>query len=218
MLLLLIAEFLSGQVNSGFWNAFSLVKDSIKESLKQIEGYQLFFTGHSLGGALATIAVRYFSNDSSGACYTFGAPPIGTKKVEEKLKTPLYRIVNDLDIVPHMPNPIISYISKIIYKLIKWVVTILKLEVWFPKNIDNSIKTIIKDSLMYRHIGYGSFLVGTEKNPVLRYQLDFWTKIYRYRSVFNPYRFFDKSKRLITDHSIDTYSKKLGKWALKRQS
>ena len=99
-------------VHSGYWRAFGYVKDSIQEKLEECKDCQLFFTGHSLGGALAIIALKYFASDASGACYTFGSPPVGTKDFENKLKTPLYRIVNHLDIVPNLPNPFIAFMVK----------------------------------------------------------------------------------------------------------
>ena len=204
-------------IHSGFWKAFDSVKDSIKKNLEQIKDYQLFFTGHSLGGALATIAVRYFSSDGSGACYTFGAPPVGTKKLEDKLKTPIYRIVNNMDVVPHMPNLFTACLFKFSYKIFIWILTLSKIKIFFPKEWQKSIEVMIRESFLYRHIGYKSVLIGTEETPKLRYNLGIIGSFKRYKWVMHPKRLFGKGKRFFTDHKMEAYSKKLQKWAMNRQ-
>ena len=205
-------------IHSGFWKAFVSVRDSIEKSLEQVKNYQLFFTGHSLGGALATIAVRYFSSDSSGACYTFGAPPVGTKKLEDKLKTPIYRIVNNIDVVPHMPNLFTAFFFKCIYKIFTWALSFFKLQVFFPEKWHKSIEAMIQESFLFRHIGYKSVLIGTEETPKLRYNLGISGSLWRYKWLIHPMRWFDRGKRLLTDHKIEVYSKKLQKWAIDRQN
>ena len=205
-------------IHSGFWKAFDSVKDSIEESLKQVKDYQLFFTGHSLGGALATIAVRYFCSDSSGACYTFGAPPVGTKKLEKKLKTPLYRIVNDLDVVPNMPNPWTACFFIFLFSVFNLFLNFFKLHHLLSEKRKTIIKKMFQDFSMYRHIGYGSVLMGTGKNPILRYQMNFFDALLKYKWILFPRRLFKKGKRLLADHKIDAYSEKLKKWALNRKS
>ena len=210
-------------VHSGYWKAFCCVKDSIKEKLEdeKCKDCQLFFTGHSLGGALSTIAVKYFSSDASGACYTFGAPPIGTKDFENKLKTPLYRIVNHLDIVPNLPNPFMAFFVKGLIKLFFLILVYLRIDRIVSSQCREKINQLIIDSSRYRQIGYGSVLMGTEKNPVLRYQLGIWDKCVMYTKIFFTGGWLFKKKqmqRFFTDHSIDAYSKKLRGWAVSRKS
>jgi alpha-beta hydrolase superfamily lysophospholipase len=60
----------------------------------------LFLTGHSLGGALATLAA---SRWPARACYTFGAPRVGDGAFARTLRAPLYRVVNGQDVVPRVP-------------------------------------------------------------------------------------------------------------------
>ncbi len=66
------------QMHSGYLDALALVREDILGALKGATCDQLILTGHSLGGALAMVATRLLASDSTGACYTFGAPPIGT--------------------------------------------------------------------------------------------------------------------------------------------
>jgi hypothetical protein len=62
-------------------------------------------TGHSLGGAMATLAsVRLASEGYTvRAVYTFGSPRVGDRAFRRKYRLPNYRFVNDDDLVPHLP-------------------------------------------------------------------------------------------------------------------
>jgi hypothetical protein len=61
----------------------------------------VWFTGHSLGGALATLAAGRY--ERAPEVYTFGAPRVGDGEYVESLDTPVYRIVNGRDVVPKLP-------------------------------------------------------------------------------------------------------------------
>ena len=122
-------------VHTGFWNAFGLVKTQIKEDIAPLiaEGYTLYITGHSLGGALALITTRELGNDSTGACYTFGQPRVSEYGFARNIKTPIYRVVNASDVVPRMPPMVIHRlltfalsIPIIVFPGKSWVVRILK--------------------------------------------------------------------------------------------
>lgn len=96
-----------GKVHIGFKSAFDDVKDAITEELRTHLGEMpLYITGHSLGAALATVAVQEIEeefNDQVAACYTFGSPRVGDGKYERGIKVPFYRIVNTTDIVTLVP-------------------------------------------------------------------------------------------------------------------
>lgn len=67
----------------------------------------LIFTGHSLGGAIATLAaLEYAEKGLPVECYTFGSPRVGNHKfcaVFEK-KVPIHwRVINEKDPVPTLP-------------------------------------------------------------------------------------------------------------------
>lgn len=91
------------KVHQGFLNAFGHIRKAIADDLKQHKGIPVYITGHSLGGALAVLATRLLASDSQGACYTFGSPRVGNEKVDDQIKTPIYRIVNSADGVPRVP-------------------------------------------------------------------------------------------------------------------
>lgn len=71
----------------------------------------VWFTGHSLGGALATIAAarweKAHANTTAGVC-TFGSPRVGSKGFAEAYDALLFartfRFVHDADIVPRFPQ------------------------------------------------------------------------------------------------------------------
>ncbi|MEZ5941097.1 MAG: trypsin-like peptidase domain-containing protein [Planctomycetaceae bacterium] len=93
-----------GSVHRGFYFAFQSLKETL-ESLMD-DDLPIVLTGHSLGGALATIASAEW-NSSVQAVYTFGQPAVGKRDFQEFVGTTLgakfSRMVNDNDIVPQVP-------------------------------------------------------------------------------------------------------------------
>jgi len=65
--------------------------------------------GHSLGGALATLAAMDIKLNVPGksvSCYTFGSPKVGDSAFAgayNKLVPDTHRFVNDTDLVPKIP-------------------------------------------------------------------------------------------------------------------
>ena len=66
---------------------------------------QVIFTGHSLGGALAVVAAA--RSKYVGEVYTFGQPRVGNRKYSKQVKSKVYRFVNNNDIVPRIPPPLV---------------------------------------------------------------------------------------------------------------
>jgi hypothetical protein len=91
------------KTHSGFLDAFKLVEPAIRQALDELDGYKLYLTGHSLGGALALIAARRLACDEVAACYTFGSPKVGNEEFGDAIKVPIYRVVNAADSVPSLP-------------------------------------------------------------------------------------------------------------------
>ncbi|NEQ43181.1 MAG: lipase family protein [Leptolyngbya sp. SIOISBB] len=106
-----------GEVHRGFHDAWQSVEDNILAQLRHwwTPESQLWVTGHSLGGALATLAatsLEYQGFTVSGL-YTFGQPRVGdwafTREVNERMGDRMFRYVNNNDIVPLTPpqfNPL----------------------------------------------------------------------------------------------------------------
>lgn len=91
------------KVHTGFRNAYQQVADRVKFAVDGLDNYSLYVTGHSLGGALAVIAAKELERDSLAACYTFGSPRVGDEEFGEKIRAPIYRIINAADGVPRIP-------------------------------------------------------------------------------------------------------------------
>ena len=95
-----------GKIHSGFKEAFEEVASEIQKKLDKDtwKDKPLFITGHSLGGALATIATKKLSHKVDiAACYTFGSPRVGDEEWVAGIKAPVYRIVNAADCVTMLP-------------------------------------------------------------------------------------------------------------------
>ena len=98
------------RIHTGFNNAYLQIHADIEKSLlAKLDDRPLYITGHSLGGALATVATKLLENkkifrDQIAACYTFGSPRVGNKVFVRDFKCPIYRVVNTTDIVTIMPT------------------------------------------------------------------------------------------------------------------
>ena len=96
-------------VHAGFHRALDEVWTGVRDHLEVIRGQgsakTIWFTGHSLGAALATLAVDRFGAGNVGGLYTFGSPRVGDKLFQAGFAAPCYRFVNNTDIIPHLPPP-----------------------------------------------------------------------------------------------------------------
>ena len=63
-------------VHSGFLENFGGVEGQVEKYVDGADGRQVYFAGHSLGGALAQIAALGLGSSRVNT-YTFGAPPVG---------------------------------------------------------------------------------------------------------------------------------------------
>lgn len=99
-----------GKVHLGFKTAFEHVWTPLQDHLP--EGVPRLYTGHSLGGALAALAV---SVDAPSGGYSFGAPRVGTREFAAGVEDgAFYRVVNHTDLVTELP-PGLTHVGQLHY-------------------------------------------------------------------------------------------------------
>lgn len=103
-----------GKVHGGFARAYKKVVEPLRDALENAPAEQLYFTGHSLGGALALFASTQFGTT---ATYTFGCPRPGNPTFAEaaEASSSVYRVVYDQDLVTTIPYEI-SFLKDLAYK------------------------------------------------------------------------------------------------------
>lgn len=213
-----------GKVHSGFYNDFIGIKATVEKSIAKAkqkyineglasstEEIPVFFTGHSLGGALATVAIREIYADGFGAAYTFGAPKVGDYEYFYNLKAPVFRVVNSSDIVPRVPPG--AYTS-LILGLLRGAKFIFAKSAMLEKLFDSAMGWVnkLKD---YRHFGDLRYLTDTAYGASSAVQL-----------LTNPSR-FDRIRWFwrhilvsigmpVKSHSMQIYRNKLAALANRR--
>jgi triacylglycerol lipase len=102
------------RVHAGFKDAFERVWPRVHDRLQSLApSRSVWFTGHSLGAALATLAAERFAA-TSGVC-TIGCPRVGdaafASAFDARFEGRSVRYVNDADIVTHVPPrlPLLPY-------------------------------------------------------------------------------------------------------------
>lgn len=108
-------------VHKGYWTSWLEIRDTLTplvlHVIKTYPDFRFAITGHSLGGALATIAagaLRDVNDDlrERTELYSFGSPRVGNEMVAYYLSMQSdrsYRITNRKDAVPRLPPWILGY-------------------------------------------------------------------------------------------------------------
>ena len=108
------AVFNPGMVHAGFLVAYGPLSDGLAARLAELASRPVWFTGHSLGGALATIAAAR-AGDFRGL-YTFGSPRVGNADFAAALASgSCYRVVHHDDIVARLPPPLVPSVPVGVY-------------------------------------------------------------------------------------------------------
>ncbi len=92
-----------GNVHRGFKSALSEVWLDLEKHVSNLQkdNLKIWFTGHSLGAALATLAADRYGNVQG--LYTFGSPRVGDQDFKKDFNVTAYRFVNNSDIVTRVP-------------------------------------------------------------------------------------------------------------------
>ena len=102
----------TGKVHQGFKTEVDDLWPMIETALMD-NALPLYFCGHSLGGAMATICSGrcYLSHISSNPreLFTYGSPRVGDKRYINYVKLDHYRYVNNNDIVARVPPVFLGY-------------------------------------------------------------------------------------------------------------
>lgn len=107
-----------GKVHSGFLKALNSIYEPLRVALTKFHTAQrsLWFTGHSLGTALATLAVAKLAADRHvpiHGLYTFGQPRTGNEQFVQQFdrtfKARTFRFVNNNDLVTRLPPDDLGY-------------------------------------------------------------------------------------------------------------
>ncbi len=102
-----------GAVHDGFADAFYRIRPQLLERIEALRdrNQPVWFTGHSLGGALAVMAATTLElHDEKvrfAGLYTFGQPRVGdfafARTFNRHFRNRAWRIVNNNDVVPRVP-------------------------------------------------------------------------------------------------------------------
>lgn len=108
-----------GRVHHGFIRNTAFVWEQLSQFVAnaRTEKQSLWVAGHSLGGVMALIAGAAFAfaeGQTVHGIYTFGQPRAGNcafaGNFNKKLQSVLFRVVNDDDLVPHVPPVFVPFL------------------------------------------------------------------------------------------------------------
>lgn len=104
--------------STGFWSSWleaqSNVQSAISKARAKYPTYKVVATGHSLGGALASLAAGALrAQGITVDLYTYGAPKVGLEGVSQYLSSSSrgqnYRVTHKADPVPKLPPALLGY-------------------------------------------------------------------------------------------------------------
>lgn len=141
-------------VHKGFLEYYYKLKFPVLREIKKLKKVKkhIYWTGHSLGGALATIFAFVYKE---GVVYTYGKPKIGDKNFANQINKTIkcYRIYNNLDIVPKLPPGFLKYAhegNEILGVLDLENLTLgTKIFIFLNKFVDFLPNNFIKDLVLY---------------------------------------------------------------------
>ena len=114
----LVSGPLDGRVHEGFYDSLSDVWHALDRTITRLDPHgdkPLWLTGHSLGGALATLATARWIDRGRpiAGMYSFGQPRTGdrvfARNFDFAMKSSAFRFVNDNDLVSRVPPRAMGY-------------------------------------------------------------------------------------------------------------
>ena len=101
---------LPGRVHFGFLKQLDLIYEKVKLSIPSGTRKPIVLTGHSQGGAVATLATKKLELDGYKVkeTYTFAAPRPADRRFATSIGSPIFRVEFGQDIVPHVPPTVKS--------------------------------------------------------------------------------------------------------------
>jgi triacylglycerol lipase len=106
-----------GQVHEGFWESLQAIWSKLERAIAaRHDGKRtLWFTGHSLGGALAQLAVARLirMQRPTQGVYTYGAPRCGNTRFASQFnrlaRSSSFRFVNEADLIPDVTPKFLGF-------------------------------------------------------------------------------------------------------------
>lgn len=102
-----------GYIHSGFYNGWKQISSDVSKIVNSWKKRGIWITGHSLGGAIATIDALMNEHSLVAGVYTFGSPRVGDRQFVRNYDVLFgditYRVVRNDDVVARIPQRILGY-------------------------------------------------------------------------------------------------------------
>ncbi|MFC1585665.1 hypothetical protein ACFL5V_08975, partial [Fibrobacterota bacterium] len=195
-----------GQIHRGFCDCYQAVFKELDRFVRdQPDDKKFIVTGHSLGGAIATLIAAYIRHNKTDKVmlYTFGSPRVGDSEFVDhftrKEPFPCFRVVNGNDCVTMLPPSGIDMNIPLIDQPDKGVL------MWPDLVLD-------KDGKPYTHLGtevrikrYSNSRVSVAVNPDYKRTVEVPKKDVDWKEYVSWEKLVDFVKSPFADHLIDQY-------------
>lgn len=184
-------------VHYGFLRAYHAVREAVLCAIESVagddlSGHRLYFVGHSLGGALATLCAADFAalNPWAAAnivCLSYGAPKAGNAgfaRQYNELVRNSFRIVNDSDVVVRMPKSIGARPCERYQHVGRTVLVNEVGELWVEGDDGENSGEVEGDGARYRQSVMDPFRERyTDARKLLEYEQEMWRQLVSGRSL-----------------------------------
>lgn len=167
-----------GKIHRGFHDALDEIWDDLFTCLKTLasKNCALWLTGHSLGGALAKLTAG--RHPKVTGIYTFGAPRIGNRKFTSAFPAKCFSVVNNNDVVPHLPPFPYVDLGKLHYIDSSGAMHA-DISTWqrWKDEIQGHIKCMVENALNLDHGWSATLPDGLKDHTPLLYALHLWNNL-----------------------------------------